>query len=54
MNFKRGRAKGRRAGCLMCKPNKMSSWNKHSKLGHCGFGKIRREVAAQDDAKEFL
>jgi hypothetical protein len=24
MNFKRGRAKNRRAGCLLCKPHKMN------------------------------
>lgn len=45
-NHKRKRAKNARAGCLMCKPNKMNGWSK-SKLGHTGFGKIRAERAAK-------
>lgn len=52
VNHKRGKAKGVRAGCLMCKPNKMAGWPKHHCLGHTGFGKIRREVAAQLELKE--
>ena len=52
MNHKRGRAKGCRAGCLMCKPNKMAGWPKHKTLGHVGFSKIRREFAALTDIKE--
>ncbi len=36
MNYKRKRPKNRRAGCLLCKPNKMNGWGK-SKLGHRGF-----------------
>ncbi len=45
MNHKRGRPKGRRAGCLMCKPNKMSGWPK-GELGHTGFAKLRKEAHA--------
>jgi hypothetical protein len=45
MNHKRKRPKNRRAGCLLCKPNKMNGWPKNE-LGHCGFGKIRREIVA--------
>ena len=50
MKHKRGRAKNARAGCLMCKPNKMNGWPKHRKLGHGGFGKLRDEARAIDDA----
>lgn len=49
MNHKRGRPKNRRAGCLMCKHNKMNGWPKHKTLGHCGFGKLRREAAAKHE-----
>lgn len=49
MNHKRKRPKNRRAGCLMCKPNKTNG-NKHRlEIGHYGFGKIRREIHAKDD-----
>lgn len=51
MNHKRKRPKNARAGCLLCKPNKMSGWNK-AKLGHVGFGKLRRLAAAMDDARD--
>lgn len=55
MNHKRGRPKNRRAGCLLCKPNKMNAWkNGRGKgvLGHTGFGKIRAEYHARLDIKE--
>lgn len=45
MHHKKKRAKNQRAGCLMCKPNKMNGWNK-GKLGHYGFGKLRALSAA--------
>ena len=48
MKHKRGKAKNARAGCLMCKPNKMNGWNK-DKLGHGGFGKLRDAKHAKDD-----
>lgn len=50
MNHKRGKPKNARAGCLMCKPNKMNGWNK-DKFGHTGFGKLRKVVHAKDDMK---
>ena len=49
MNHKRGKSKNQRAGCLMCKPNKMNGWPKNKTLGHTGFGKIRDEAAAKND-----
>ena len=48
MNHKKHRAKNQRAGCLLCKPNKMNGWNKE-KLGHKGFGKLRRLFHAKID-----
>ncbi len=54
MHHKRGKPKNARAGCLMCKPNKMTGWAKRSKLGHYGFGKIRKEIFAGLDGKEAL
>ena len=51
MNHKRGRPKQRRAGCLLCKPNKLGK-GMEAKLGHRGFGSIRQEQAAEHDLKE--
>lgn len=48
MNHKRKRPKQRRAGCLMCKPNKLGKGLEH-KLGHRGFGNLRREAATKAD-----
>lgn len=48
MNHKRGRAKRARAGCLLCKPNKLGQ-GMERKLGHRGFGKLRRAASAEDD-----
>jgi hypothetical protein len=53
MHHKRKRSKNARAGCLLCKPNKMNGWVKHRELGHCGFGKLRREIVAQEVLKEL-
>ena len=50
MNHKRKRPKNRRAGCLMCKPNKQNGWNKNI-LGHTGFGKLRDTIHAEEDMK---
>ena len=50
MNHKRGRPKNRRAGCLMCKPNKMNGWPK-GELGHTGFAKLRKEAHAAAELK---
>ena len=52
MHHKRKRSKNARAGCLLCKPNKMNGWAKHRALGHVGFGKLRREIVALDALKE--
>jgi hypothetical protein len=46
-NHKRGRPKARRAGCLMCKPNKLGKGTEKV-LGHRGFGKLRAEVVARE------
>lgn len=51
MNHKKKRAKNQRAGCLMCKPNKMNGWSKHTQLGHTGFSKIKKEIAAIAELK---
>ena len=48
MNFKRRRPKAARAGCLMCKPNKLGK-GMEKKLGHTGFGKLRKEQHAHED-----
>ena len=53
MNHKRRRPKARRAGCLLCKPNKMSGWPDRV-LGHAGFGKLRRERNAAIDLSTYL
>ncbi len=50
MNHKRGKPKSRRAGCLLCKPNKANGGDK-TKLGHRGFGKLRKLTAARNDMK---
>lgn len=49
-HHKRKRPKNARAGCLMCKPNKMNGWPK-AKLGHAGFGKIRVDIHARQDQR---
>lgn len=51
MNHKRGKPKNARSGCLLCKPNKMNGWNK-SKLGHAGFGKLKRLAFALNDVTD--
>jgi hypothetical protein len=52
MHPKRKRPKNRRAGCLLCKPNKANGVKHRLELGHCGFGKLRRELGARADARE--
>lgn len=52
-HHKRKRPKNARAGCLMCKPNKMNGWAK-TKLGHVGFGKIRAGIHARHDQRTSL
>lgn len=51
MHHKRGKPKNARAGCLMCKPNKQNGWAKHVKLGHTGFGNIRKQILSDIDRK---
>lgn len=51
MNHKRGKSKNQRAGCLMCKPNKMNGWSKHTTLGHTGFSKIKQWIHSEQDFK---
>ena len=53
MHHKRKCSKNARAGCLLCKPNKMNGWAKHKELGHYGLGKLRREIAALKTLKEM-
>lgn len=48
MNHKRGKPKTSRAGCLMCKPNKIGK-GLENQLGHKGFGKLRKEAHAKAD-----
>lgn len=48
MNHKRNRPKKSRAGCLLCKPNKLGQ-GMEKKLGYRGFGKLRKEAAARYD-----
>lgn len=49
-NHKRRRPKPARAGCLMCKPNKLGK-GMEKKLGHRGFGKLRAERHAESDLR---
>ena len=51
MNHKRGKRKNARAGCLLCKPNKMNGWNK-DRLGHTGFGKLKKVLIAKKDQRD--
>jgi hypothetical protein len=51
MNYKRKRSKQSRAGCLLCKPNKLGK-GMEKKLGHSGFGKLRKEAAAGQDLRD--
>lgn len=53
MNHKRKRPKPSRAGCFLCKPNKLGK-GMEKKLGHRGFGKLRKEAAAGQDLAELV
>ena len=53
MNHKRKRPKNKRAGCLMCKPNKMNGSNK-DELGHTGFGKLRKTILSKLDLRQYI
>lgn len=50
MHHKRKRPKQQRAGCLLCKPNKLGQ-GQEKKLGHVGFGNLRKDAAAANDLK---
>jgi hypothetical protein len=55
MHHKRGRAKNQRAGCLMCKPQKMNGAGGIKMDVHkIGFGKLRDEAHAKIDLREAL
>ena len=50
MHHKRGKSKNQRAGCLMCKPQKMNGGTKLKKsVNKAGFGKVRDEAHAEAD-----
>ncbi len=51
MHHKRGRSKARRAGCLLCKPNKLGQ-GMENKAGHHGFAKVRKEIGAKLDLRD--
>ena len=52
MNHKRGKPKNQRAGCLMCKPQKMNgAGGLKLKIQKVGFGKLRDEILAKEDLK---
>jgi hypothetical protein len=51
MNHKRKNTKNQRAGCLMCKPNKMNG-RPEKQLGHKGFGKLRELIHTDQDLKD--
>jgi len=52
-HHKRKKAKNQRAGCLMCKPNKMNGWSKDKpEVLHRGFGAIRDKAHAEEDLKD--
>lgn len=58
MNYKRGKPKSVRAGCLMCKPQKAQWFSKplakREVHGTGGFGKLRRERGAEHDLRAAL
>lgn len=49
MHHKRGRPKNSRAGCLMCKPNKMNGWGHERKVE--GSSNQKKEFLAKEDLK---
>lgn len=53
MHHKRKRSKARRAGCLLCKPNKFGR-GMESTMGHRGFGKLRAMHATAHDLRAAL
>lgn len=51
MHHKRGRSRNQRAGCKLCKPNKINGWNKRTKPGHTGFSNQKQWVLSEGDIK---
>ena len=47
-NYKRGRPKNRRAGCLLCKPWKVNGVSTESKEGEAFSDHKRRSVADEE------
>ena len=54
MHHKKKKPKNARAGCLMCKSNKINGFAKHTKLGCQGWAKIRDYIASSQDMKDSL
>ena len=52
MNHKRGKPKTARAGCLMCKPNKVGHGKEYD-YGHRQFANLRREAASNDELHAY-
>lgn len=56
MNHKRKRPKSRRAGCMLCKPQKHQRTGKTKRerelMGAGGFGKIRAAVHSAADLED--
>ena len=56
MNFKRGKPKNQRAGCLMCKPHKMNGYGHtkrpHTGLNKTGFGKLKDAFLSLIDLRD--
>ena len=52
VHHKRKRPKARRAGCLLCKPNKLGQGTEHE-LGRRGFGNLRRERSSERDLRDY-
>lgn len=50
MHHKRGKPVSARAGCKMCKPNKLGK-GMEKEIQHRGFGKMRKEASASADLK---
>ena len=49
MHHKRGKAKNRRAGCLLCKPHKMNGYGTD-----CSHSMTRKEILANEDKKDYI
>lgn len=52
MNHKYKNTKNQRAGCLMCKANKMNGWPEDT-MHHTGFANTRRSKAAKQEMRDY-